>query len=151
SIEPLIKAAKNRVILNELFPPPDELVVRGPEGGFVHEMVVPFIRRASRWEAAAPSPQKADAILPRDDRTFLPGGEWFYAKLYGGTATADRLLRDEIAPFVGELLEEGVIDRWFFIRYTDPNPHLRLRMHGEPSRLAGTVGPAFHEAAQRWV
>src|SRR6202030_2223556 len=35
-------------------------------------------------------------------RTFPPGSEWLFAKLYTGTATADRVLRDVLAPLVRE-------------------------------------------------
>ena len=40
-------------------------------------------------------------------RTFAPGSEWLYAKLYTGTATADRVLRDVLAPLVREALGSG--------------------------------------------
>lgn len=35
------------VVLTELFPPPNRLAVRGPEGGFLSELIVPFVRRAA--------------------------------------------------------------------------------------------------------
>jgi hypothetical protein len=42
----LIELVKSReqITLIELFPGPDQLWVRGPEGRFVHEIVVPFVR-----------------------------------------------------------------------------------------------------------
>ncbi len=66
-------------------------------------------------------------------RTFPPGSEWLYAKLYTGTATADQILRDVIAPLVAEVLGSGAAERWFFIRYGDPDWHVRLRFHGTRS------------------
>jgi thiopeptide-type bacteriocin biosynthesis protein len=80
-------------------------------------------------------------------RTFPPGSEWLYAKLYTGSATADRVLRDAIAPLVEEVTGTGAVDRWFFIRYGDPDWHLRLRFHGEPQRLQAEVLPALQELA----
>ena len=35
----------------------------------------------------------------------------------------------------------GTVDHWFFIRYSDPHWHLRLRLHGEPVRLHTEVLP----------
>jgi len=70
-------------------------------------------------------------------RRFLPGSEWLYAHLYTGTATADALLREMVAPLVRDA------DRWFFIRYADPDWHIRLRIHGDPAQLLG----ALHAAA----
>ncbi len=62
-------------------------------------------------------------------RRFMPGSEWLYFKLYTGTKTADRLLTHHIAVFVHNLMSNGVIDKFFFIRYSDPGFHIRLRLH----------------------
>ena len=61
-------------------------------------------------------------------RKFLPGSEWLYLKIYSGVKTADIILQESIIPFVNFLLkEERLIIKWFFIRYNDPEPHLRIR------------------------
>ena len=62
-------------------------------------------------------------------RTFITGSEWLYYKIYTGTKTADRILTEAIKPVSEKLLEEGIIDSWFFIRYSDPKLHLRVRFH----------------------
>jgi thiopeptide-type bacteriocin biosynthesis protein len=74
-------------------------------------------------------------------RRFTPGSEWLYAKLYTGPAVADRLLVELIQPVVDAALQSGAVTSWFFIRYSDPEPHLRLRLKGDPGRLAGEVLP----------
>ena len=47
TVEAFLHAVKGRAAarLTELFPPADELCVRGPEGSFVHEIVVPFVKK----------------------------------------------------------------------------------------------------------
>jgi thiopeptide-type bacteriocin biosynthesis protein len=35
-------------------------------------------------------------------------------------------------------------DRWHFLRYRDPDPHLRLRFHGVPCRLLAELLPLIH-------
>jgi thiopeptide-type bacteriocin biosynthesis protein len=35
----------------------------------------------------------------------------------------------------------GLAEEWFFIRYADPDPHLRLRFRGAPERLMGHLLP----------
>lgn len=62
-------------------------------------------------------------------RKFIPGSEWLYFKLYTGVKTADRLLAAYISKFVDDLKREGVVDKFFFIRYSDPGFHIRLRLH----------------------
>jgi thiopeptide-type bacteriocin biosynthesis protein len=39
------------------------------------------------------------------------------------------------------------VDRWFFVRYGDPDWHLRVRFHGPPARLQDELGPALQAAA----
>ena len=144
SVESFVHLIKDReeARLIEMFPGPDELCARGPEGRFVHELVVPFVRtpaaRRPPPAAATTRPPAPGAALPR---SFPPGSEWIYAKLYGGASAADRVLREIVAPLVEKTLDSGAADRWFFIRYGDPDRHLRLRLHGEPARLLGEVTP----------
>ncbi|HYL05372.1 MAG TPA: lantibiotic dehydratase, partial [Thermoanaerobaculia bacterium] len=135
---------RDRARLHELFPGPDELIARGPEGRFVHEVVVPFHRlpRQAAAQTAAAAAAAGNGLAVR--RSFPPGSEWLYAKLYTGTATADRVLRGVLAPIVREALAAGWIDGWFFIRYGDPEWHVRVRFHGDPAALAARVLPALH-------
>jgi hypothetical protein len=79
-------------------------------------------------------------------RCFPPGSEWLYAKLYTGTATADQVLRQVVRPVTETALRCGAADGWFFIRYGDPDWHLRLRLHGQPKRLQEEVWPALRAA-----
>jgi thiopeptide-type bacteriocin biosynthesis protein len=74
-------------------------------------------------------------------RSFPPGSEWLYAKLYTGVATADRVLLDAVAPLAESAVASGAADRWFFIRYADPRDHLRVRFHGDPARIREEVLP----------
>ena len=131
---------RSEAILVELLPSPDELCVTGPEGRFLHELVVPFV-------SAAPTDAGPIRSLPRRQpdgvqRRFPPGSEWLYAKLYTGTATADSVLVDAVRPLVDESLAHGLADGWFFIRYRDPDGHLRVRLHGE----AAAILPLLHDA-----
>ena len=164
---------RDRARLHELFPGPEALIACGPEGRFVHELVIPFHRlprpaTAATSATAATAPATAagtaaetaafaaetataaSAAAPAAGnglqvrRTFAPGSEWLYAKLYTGTATADRVLRDVLAPLVREASAASWIDGWFFIRYGDPEWHLRVRFHGDPGTLTGRVLPALH-------
>ncbi|MEZ7884851.1 MAG: thiopeptide-type bacteriocin biosynthesis protein [Bacteroidales bacterium] len=61
-------------------------------------------------------------------RDFIPGSEWLYFKIYTGFKTADNILIHKILPMTNHLTVQKMIDKWFFIRYSDPNFHLRLRL-----------------------
>jgi thiopeptide-type bacteriocin biosynthesis protein len=126
-----------------MFPGPEELCVAGPEGRFVHQVIVPFVRTED------PEPEPGHAPVPTTSvrRRFPPGSEWLYAKLYAGAATADHVLTHAIGPLMDSALASGAADRWFFIRYGDPDLHLRVRLHGDPARLNAEVLPDVEVAA----
>ncbi|TDD46280.1 hypothetical protein E1263_36825 [Kribbella antibiotica] len=101
----------------------------GITGGHANELVVPIVSTAVP-EAVAPNPSWATATAPRIRH--LPGGEWLYAKVYLMSDLHDAFL----AGPVSRLVERMNVDRWFFLRYADPDAHLRLRFHhGDPAVL----------------
>jgi len=63
----------------------------------------------------------------KSDRFQLPGGDWLYFELYSHTIKSNSLLLGKINPLMKTYREQ--LKKWFFIRYTDPTPHLRLRLH----------------------
>jgi thiopeptide-type bacteriocin biosynthesis protein len=62
-------------------------------------------------------------------KTFSIGTEWIYYKIYCGVKTADEVLLKILQPICARLLKDQCIDKWFFIRYSDPDAHIRLRFH----------------------
>jgi thiopeptide-type bacteriocin biosynthesis protein len=154
SLEALAHEVRGRASASfvEMVPGPDQLCASGPEGRFTHQVIVPFVR--STPQPAAQSPGRPGVTSCA--RRFPPGSEWLYVKLFTGTATADQVLR-RAARAVASSLEAGGADRWFFIRYGDPDWHLRLRVHGAPDRLLHETLPLLHrvmapllEAGQLW-
>lgn len=132
--------AKSRgdVRLIELAIAVQDTCVEGPEGHFTHEIVVPFVRDAAPMRSVQ---RTAPPTATSQVRTFAPGSEWLYAKIYTGTAAADVVLRETVT----RLLVEPAIRSWFFVRYGDPEWHLRVRFRGDPSRLTNLLG-LLHEA-----
>ncbi|CAA7196415.1 Nisin biosynthesis protein NisB [Chryseobacterium potabilaquae] len=61
------------------------------------------------------------------ERKFTLGSEWLYLKIYTGIKTADSILEECIQPLKEYFQENNYISKWFFIRYNDPKPHLRVR------------------------
>ena len=80
-----------------------------------------------------------------EDRMFIPDSEWVYLKLYTGTKTADAILKNELNGYVKEMLHYSMIDKWFFIRYSDPDFHIRLRLHLKETRNFGVIFSRFYE------
>lgn len=68
-------------------------------------------------------------MLDMVSRTFILGDSWLYLKIYTGIKTSDIILEEAICPLIKEFVDKNIICSWFFIRYRDPNPHLRIRFH----------------------
>lgn len=83
-----------------------------------------------------------------ENRIFIQGSEWAYIKLYTGTKTADAILKNEMIGYVREMLENNIIDKWFFIRYSDPDFHIRLRLHLKDTRNFTCIFNCFFEYFQ---
>ncbi|MCV9930455.1 thiopeptide-type bacteriocin biosynthesis protein [Flavobacterium sp. LS1R49] len=74
-------------------------------------------------------------------RDFCLGSEWLYYKIYTGVKTADTVLVEKLYPIISLLKEKNLIGKWFFIRYKDPDEHLRIRFHiNSPNKLSETIG-----------
>ncbi len=72
-------------------------------------------------------------------RDFCIGSEWLYYKIYTGVKTADLVLLEKLYPVILDLQEEKKICKWFFIRYKDPDEHLRIRFYCKTPENASTV------------
>lgn len=119
---------KDRVVaLSESLQTSATAWVNGPEGLFSNEFIVPFtIDRcevAPRGAVALPLVTAPSPVA----RQFFPGVEWVYLKVYCGVTTADGILQ-VMAERIRGLQEAGLASSWFFIRYADPQPHLRFRV-----------------------
>ena len=86
---------------------------------------------------------------PGPDPSPQTGERWLSGHLFLDTrahpGAADRVLLEVVRPFVRRCLERGWISRYFFIRYWELGPHLRLRLCGEERVLEEVVRPALEE------
>ena len=123
--------------------PAAQLVRDEAAGSYVNEVIIPFAAQraaAVRPALAAPAP----AALRR---SFAPGSEWTYLKVYCGARWADKILSEYLLPCLQALQAEGHVTQWFFLRYSDPHNHLRLRLlhDGTPGQLAAVIS-RLHQA-----
>jgi thiopeptide-type bacteriocin biosynthesis protein len=59
----------------------------------------------------------------------IPNEHWVFIKLYCKAGKVDLILQECIAVILNEGFKNGLIDLWFFLRYQDPDYHLRVRFH----------------------
>jgi class I lanthipeptide synthase len=141
----LIKKRRVATLIEMFVSEASELFARSPEGNFSGEIIAPFIDNLerARWPINVP-------LVASRDRSFVPGSEWLYLKFYAGPSTIDRILC-RLRPLMESTVISEAIDRWFFIRYSDPHWHLRLRFHGDPATLRAIVLPQVQDIAERLV
>jgi thiopeptide-type bacteriocin biosynthesis protein len=60
---------------------------------------------------------------------FCIGSEWLYYKIYTGVKTSDLILLEKLSPIIKDLKAQKIIEQWFFIRYNDPEAHIRIRFN----------------------
>ncbi|WP_455362183.1 lantibiotic dehydratase [Streptomyces sp. SYSU K21746] len=136
--------------------------LRDPDGGhYLNEVVVPLLSRdpAHSRRSAVPTrlpagPGRAPGVestagitdlvqrfrAPRESRRSHPaGGEWTYLKLYGAATRHEDVIAGPLRELVGALRADGLVDRWFFLRYADPMPHLRIRFRASRDEHAATL------------
>lgn len=116
----------------------------GWSDGHNNELVVPLIADTG---VAAPARPATPRSLGSARKAFhFPGGDWLYAKFFAVPESQDQLVAHHIPRLVREVAPH--IDSWFYLRFNDPQPHIRLRMRGEPSDLAAHVLPALERHAR---
>lgn len=98
-------------------------------GNHSSEIVIPFLRNSSQSKSSRMSIQpKAFIPIEFEKRWKLPSSEWLYIKFYLGREGMDRFITKHLTPLLECLLEKKIINSWFFIKYRDPETHIRLRV-----------------------
>jgi thiopeptide-type bacteriocin biosynthesis protein len=142
-------ADRGQCVLQEALPGPEHAWLRSLDGGrHIVELVVSLgLRPASVPHATAarlkPKRPHSPSTPGFDVRLCPPGSDWLYAKLYGPRSSQDDFISGPLRELCANLVRAGSINQWFFVRYADPETHLRVRFNGEPRKLVEAVLPDF--------
>ena len=129
SVQIWIDAIKNRtkIEIKEFFYDNEKSIIKNNLGqGFTNQFIASFINEETVYHG---SNDELNFENIKIQRNFSIGTEWLYFKLYTGTKMADTVLTQAIKPVIEQLMVEGLVNKWFFIRYADPEKHLRFRVH----------------------
>ena len=127
------------VLLREFpFNPEESVVVDQQNRPYTNQFIASLIKTQKTYVADASStPIRTTHIR----RTFTLGSAWLYYKFYSGTRSSDKILLEAVKPLTETLLDTHQIDQWFFIRYADPDDHVRVRLHlTDPTQLSDVIG-----------
>jgi thiopeptide-type bacteriocin biosynthesis protein len=118
---------KNEIILQEYIGERNNIMLKKKDEKLIGNQFVAVLKRGEKitGKYAGMAPLSTNAAK----RQFFPGDEWLYVKLYCGVKTADQIIGNELIQLSKKLYHDDLIDQWFYIRYADPEPHIRFRVH----------------------
>ncbi|MDX3916967.1 MAG: lantibiotic dehydratase [Pseudosphingobacterium sp.] len=126
----LEKLKKGKVLLFEVMHPGDSPLRDQTGRHYANEVIIP-LKSGNRPAPTDIREITGPAILKR---SFFPGGEWTYLKIYCSQGFSDTLICGPLAKLKERLSQMAIIKKWFFIRYSDPEPHLRIRFKTDQSQ-----------------
>jgi lantibiotic biosynthesis protein len=101
---------------------------RSARGHHHSEIVIPFVKNPAYINHKNRIKPVSHLPVTFDNRWKLPGSPWIYLKLYIGPEGTDRFIVENLSELIAHLENRfGSVD-WFFVRYSDPDKHLRLRL-----------------------
>ncbi|CUB13287.1 hypothetical protein BN2127_JRS1_04833 [Bacillus cereus] len=74
-------------------------------------------------------------FIKNEERIKMPGSDWLYLRIYGANQRLEEFLKLGFLELISKGKNDGWMDHAFFMRYRDPEYHIRLRIHGEAERI----------------
>ncbi|MFY7825530.1 MAG: lantibiotic dehydratase [Flectobacillus sp.] len=125
---------RSQITLKEfLFEPDNQVFLNAQQKPLANQIIGFLVKNETHFASSPLVPKPAMSI----QRSFALGSEWLYYKIYCGIQTSEVILSEAITAILDQLKQAELIDYWFFIRFADPQKHLRLRFHlKDISRMA---------------
>ncbi|CAM4304038.1 lantibiotic dehydratase [Pseudoalteromonas byunsanensis] len=108
-----------------------------------NELIVPFFNENAAIHRHSSDNPIANITATPIKRRFSAGSQWLSLKIYSGNSVLEQLLSERLQPLIEAHHE--LFEKWFFIRYGDPDWHLRLRFYGDPEVLCGQLLPLLNQ------
>jgi lantibiotic biosynthesis protein len=106
------------------------------EEEYICELVIPLVKIKKENNEVYLKNKKSNSVSSiAETRLKLPFEDWMYLKLYGINSSAEDLIAFHISEYSRDKLTKGEIEKYFFMRYADPEPHIRLRFNSTEKKL----------------
>lgn len=106
----------------------------GKEGGRMPQMVFSVNRSFRETGQSADLLSETHSVVTSRDMARI-GLVWIYFIVYVPVETENTFLVGSVVPILDQLTANGWIEKWFFVRYGDVRPHLRIRIAGDKEKL----------------
>ncbi|MBY0501373.1 MAG: lantibiotic dehydratase [Alphaproteobacteria bacterium] len=125
--------------------------LKSSEGYHFTEIIVPFLKNSIYTKREASYIPRPHIPIPVEARWKFPGQEWLYLKLYVAHEVEDFFLLNRLSPFMEHIGQDLNEYQWFFVRYGDPEPHLRLRIKLDTQTAFSGVISIFEPMYSQWM
>ncbi|QBJ87547.1 hypothetical protein DDI74_15305 [Chryseobacterium gleum] len=110
------------------------------------EIIVPFINKDKKYPNIRPSVESMLNIKDNyNTRVFIPGSQWIYLKIYVDFKFINKILFQLVDCIENKFIKKRIVEKWFFIRYSDPKQHLRLRLYVSDLQFLSLIMKAFNK------
>ncbi|RWY55656.1 lantibiotic dehydratase [Mucilaginibacter gilvus] len=141
----IIKGQKKITIKEHLYEITDTPLVKD-EGGkpYAGQFIATLYRRGRTYAAT----NLARHPPAKSTRRIVPGDGWVYYKVYIHPSRQNEVLLILYKRCIAPLCGQNTVMQWFFIRYTDPEPHLRIRLKVKKDLDATVIASLNHQLKQ---
>lgn len=129
-LDMFIKCIRNKksITLKEYIFPEKSALLDAEKQPFVSQYIACVVNESKSYIAPKSKTDINRAIKKLGvKRVFFPGEQWLYLKIYAHDSLSDTILMNCILSVIQKYKNNDSGFKWFFIRYNDPEPHIRLR------------------------
>ncbi len=128
-------AGRNGPVVLREFPFLQETAVTDSQGhAFAPEYIASLYLNVPVYKA-----EPEEAYSKRTPVQLKDTKEWLYFKVYCHPLSSDLLLTSHLLPLLRQFVRNEMIRDWFWIRYSDPDYHLRVRMRPVKDNYANVL------------
>ncbi|GAA0304462.1 hypothetical protein GCM10009128_24770 [Psychrosphaera haliotis] len=120
------KNAGSKISLEENLQNESQAVLTRDSEAFVNEIILPMRNPAYQHTTV----HYPSITLTNDYQAkFMNGDQWLCCKIYCGQLIAEEILVNNLSPWINKKFESGQLENFFFLRFADPERHIRLRLN----------------------
>lgn len=117
--------SKESITITEYIEDKGESLIKNKQGQYFRNEIIAYLKN----DTFVPTDERKDVMLYGNfsSQNMSPGSLWSYYKIYMSENINEKILSDNLAPFLEKITNENSASKHFFIRYADPDFHLRIR------------------------
>ena len=142
----VIKTQSQFIIKEYLLPRKTAVVTNSDNQSHVNQFIASLYQTSNVYKPILTHLTK----INKERRKIIPGEEWLYFKIYCHPIRSNELLGICLFKTLNKLLGLKLIEKYFFIRYFDPEYHIRLRLKVSSGNHQEVL-TIMHQAVNKYI